>query len=181
MNSPRLSSPRSTLPRPPAQMPDITHHCFSTRYSILRTNGASLPHHLPDSCSSQALPVLPLPSSPAPLGPIRAHSPPPQLPPQLVPDGMCSCREPHVRNRRCTATPGAGGWGPEPSVYVCLPAYNTHTHTHTNSQLPVQGSNGPDFVGSLPSPWAAEFVGVLLHLQQARLGTPESNYPSPLS
>lgn len=30
---------------------------------------------------------------------------------------------------------GPAGWGPGPSVYVCLPAYNTHTHTQTPSSL----------------------------------------------
>lgn len=93
-----------------------------------------MPLHLPDSCSSQALPVLPLPSSPAPLGPISAHSLPPQLPPQLVTDGMCSCWEPHVRNRRCTATPGAGRVGAG-AICLCLFVCLQHTHTHSPSSL----------------------------------------------
>lgn len=96
-------------------------------------------HPLPDPCLSQALPVLPLPSSPAPLGPISTHSPPPQLPPQLVADGICSCQS-HMCGTGAAQLPGVRGRGARqgvvPSVCVCSSFSHTqmHTHAYTRTQ-----------------------------------------------
>lgn len=92
-------------------------------------------HPLPDPCLSQALPVLPLPSSPVPLGPISTHSPPPQLPPQLVADGICSCQS-HMCGTGAAQLPrGEGRGGAAGSGTICLCLFISLSHTNAYARV----------------------------------------------